>query len=1216
MEFGAGDVAQISAELAGVVEVMMSPNIPQEQRLEVYNACERFKESSPLCAQCGLYLAQKSPNRSSVVRHFGLQLMEHCVKYRWTQISQSEKIFIKENAMKLLQEGTEPLLQEEAHIKDALSRVVVEMIKREWPQQWPTLLAELSQACTRGESQTELVLLVFLRLVEDVALLQTLESNQRRKDIYQALTTNMAEIFSFFLRLMEQHFSEFQKKSALGQMSDAAAHSKVVQVVLSTLTGFVEWVSINHVMAEDGRLLQILCLLLGNPIFQCSAAECLLQIVNRRGKAEERKQLMILFSEEALRCIYTAATSPPPLTAPTTNFHENHYLFLKKLTQVLTGMATQLCALWGKDDASSIRPTHFNLFLDTVLTFTMYSSLTLTHLANAIWIILFKHEQIKTDSLLLTYVPKYVENTAPKLIKVAYPHNRQSNGMTAYCLADYDSEEEFNVFLYRFRTDLLEGLRHATMVAPLVTFTYVQQWLTSKITKGMANLQYKSDQNDREYLEWEALSQVLDSVVSRILLINERPSVQTGLQLLELCLGYSPQDPCLLSTLLSCISALFVFLSMSTGSMAMPGIAILPRVLEKIFAALVFEAPGESKGNRSKAAKSVRRHAGSLLVKISLKYPLLLLPIFEQMHTMVRGLTREPSPLSKMESIMLYEALLLITNHFCDYERQTRFVAEIIGEGFNKFIALGAEWFKGPLELMRFVGLDRPPVENMLEDPAGRNRTDLMIYICTVLSVVKRCSIPEDPDRAARGGFVAALSESGNPVYRNPVTPHVIPVLPTLFALLRTMNALFSPAALAVLSEGYKNAYGLLESEKAHLLGLNVANDNTSETEQSSSTALIRMQSFLSTIHDQCYHMLGSGCHMIGRDFYQLPGLAPALLNSVFSNLEAIPDYRLRPIIRVFMKPFIYSCPPAFYESVLVPILAHVSTHMCQRLSAKWQYIARLYESGSLDEENTDTQEVIDDMLNRNLTRDFVDLLKVVLVGGAASDATPPDTMDQDSEGMAVDPPLSRGNSIVAEVVSELGAFVLRHPSTCHSVVLCALGMLAWNDSTASLKATMLVGPVVRALAADGSLTPSMASHIMVAVLQGLQLHGQHEANQGSLITLGAQVYECLRPKFPNIIEVMQQIPGANPADLQRFDEKMSVVSTKGNKVEKGKKDLFKKITNQLIGRSVGQLFRKEVKIDNLPRIEVLGKTQPVRVDEISKNAADTGISALFAGST
>lgn len=224
-----GDVPQISTELARVVEVMMSPNVPHQQRLDVYNACERFKETSPYCAQCGMYLAQKSPDRSSVVRHFGLQLMEHCIKYRWPQISQPEKVVIKETAMKLLAEGVETA-QEETHIKDALSRVIVEMIKREWPQQWSSLLDELSLACTRGESQTEVVLLVFLRLVEDVALLQTLESNQRRKDIYQALTTHMAQIFAFFLKLMEQHFREFQEKSAVGNVAEAAAHSKVVQV--------------------------------------------------------------------------------------------------------------------------------------------------------------------------------------------------------------------------------------------------------------------------------------------------------------------------------------------------------------------------------------------------------------------------------------------------------------------------------------------------------------------------------------------------------------------------------------------------------------------------------------------------------------------------------------------------------------------------------------------------------------------------------------------------------------------------------------------------------------------------------------------------------------------------------------------------------------------------------------------------------------------------
>lgn len=73
--------------------------------------------------------------------------------------------------MKLLAAGG---VSDELHMKDAVSRVIVEMVKREWPQQWPGLLSELSEACSCGEIQTELVLLVFLRLVEDVALLQVM----------------------------------------------------------------------------------------------------------------------------------------------------------------------------------------------------------------------------------------------------------------------------------------------------------------------------------------------------------------------------------------------------------------------------------------------------------------------------------------------------------------------------------------------------------------------------------------------------------------------------------------------------------------------------------------------------------------------------------------------------------------------------------------------------------------------------------------------------------------------------------------------------------------------------------------------------------------------------------------------------------------------------------------------------------------------------------
>lgn len=98
--------------------------------------------------------------------------------------------------------------------------------------------------------------------------------------------------------------------------------------MLVTLTGFVEWVSISHIMSNNGRLLEILCILLNDAAFKNSAAECLVQIVNRKGKPDERKPLLILFNDDAARCILASVQSEH------LNFDEQHYLFLKKMIQV------------------------------------------------------------------------------------------------------------------------------------------------------------------------------------------------------------------------------------------------------------------------------------------------------------------------------------------------------------------------------------------------------------------------------------------------------------------------------------------------------------------------------------------------------------------------------------------------------------------------------------------------------------------------------------------------------------------------------------------------------------------------------------------------------------------------------------------------------------------------------------------------------------------
>uniref|UniRef100_A0A8C4QPI4 Exportin 5 n=1 Tax=Eptatretus burgeri TaxID=7764 RepID=A0A8C4QPI4_EPTBU len=176
-------------------------------QMTLFQFCEEVKENSPCLSICGRLMATKT--NSAMVRHFGLQLLEHCIKFRWINMNQEEKLQLKEDIWKIITDGTLPIMEEEAHVKDVVSRLVVEMAKREWPQQWPEMLDELKALCKIGKTQTDLVLLVLVRLVEDVICFNLLPT-QRRRDIQQALNAQLGKLFEFICHILKHHATIFQ----------------------------------------------------------------------------------------------------------------------------------------------------------------------------------------------------------------------------------------------------------------------------------------------------------------------------------------------------------------------------------------------------------------------------------------------------------------------------------------------------------------------------------------------------------------------------------------------------------------------------------------------------------------------------------------------------------------------------------------------------------------------------------------------------------------------------------------------------------------------------------------------------------------------------------------------------------------------------------------------------------------------------------------------
>lgn len=80
----------------------------------------------------------------------------------------------------------------------------------------------------------------------------------------------------------------------------AQANCRVGVAALNTLAGYIDWVSMSHITAENCRLLEVLCLLLNEQELQLGAAECLLIAVSRKVSCHFKLTFIREISEGAI----------------------------------------------------------------------------------------------------------------------------------------------------------------------------------------------------------------------------------------------------------------------------------------------------------------------------------------------------------------------------------------------------------------------------------------------------------------------------------------------------------------------------------------------------------------------------------------------------------------------------------------------------------------------------------------------------------------------------------------------------------------------------------------------------------------------------------------------------------------------------------------------------------------------------------------------------
>lgn len=133
--------------------------------------------------------------------------------------------------------------------------------------------------------------------------------------------------------------------------------------------------------------------------------------------------------------------------------------------------------------------------------------------------------------------------------------------------------------------------------------------------------------------------------------------------------------------------------------------------------------------------------------------------------------------------------------------------------------------------------------------------------------------------------------------------------------------------------------------------------------------------------NDNCFHVLENAGSFLQQDFYTVD--SPALRCSNFVSLNNTPDYRLCPMLCVFLRPLVLSCPPEHCESLIYLANTWNTLHLLSCVSlmtipemAGHQPVKYTLQWSTADD-NPESQEMFEDQLAQLLFWEVMDLITV-----------------------------------------------------------------------------------------------------------------------------------------------------------------------------------------------------------------------------------------------
>ncbi|EWC45906.1 hypothetical protein DRE_04913 [Drechslerella stenobrocha 248] len=1142
-------------QIIAALRVIHDPLSSNPHRKQAGEFLEQAKADSKAPLH-GYTLAADSTHLPAV-RHFGLGLLAHAIRYSWPDYGKDESSTIRHWVV-LLATASSP--DDPIYLRNKVAQLWVDVARRSWAAEWSDMDRNLVDLWDTDLPHRELAMYILESLVDDIFNREDPLVDPRTTVLHKACV----DIFTPYHVLAESYPQRDNKvdircgddgwltrlvlqlqECLTAGVSDPKAEIFALQA-LSTLRACMSWSipkAIVHTAAVDCLGRAMMC---GNPQLRVVAIESLITLFQREFLDDDDFRAIVgpLYRTATIRELRNILGS---IAIDADSPDEDVYLFLKRFAEMVGNLGNTV-----EEKYTSMPPdADISEFLVLLFEFAKQESLIVSQHNVSAWARILRKEGLRDHPAVHALAPQLIQFCDDRLLRYELLPPDSRNASYLFLFEDFETMPERHAFLGNYRRYLSSIIDSLVRRRPFDVFPFILQNLDTSINQMPKNISSLTPENYVKnsdfFLKTDAKFTVVDAALKGYIRwfaslpqdsIRETQEPQAAFEnnLASWCeklLTVDFQDPLIKKKVVQLVVALS-----TTALESQAGLML--KALEYVLLTRLPE--NTSNGAYNEATKDLQSTCISELQRLALKMPDNLIHVYGQLEMKINEImtTQQLDDRHRLAYKTFLYSIILRTKHIDPNLRIQTLeshltpiietwcrpeLTEMLGSfsGFCQMLMLDQVW-------QYLHSRKAHHIQNWSAHELDSDGQVLQTQLTEKYNIL--------PLRATKGYLAITADKIRKPSPTYEIACHIWRdkiqlVLPNLLKFLTHAHAFHNPKNWAGLPQELHPVMQRVLTDRFWQSGISSGSrdefyENVSKTRLTMEGFASSIRGTIRTVRETCYSILWA-LGKLDINFYDYMELPGPLTIAMFQDADSLSSHQMTTLINI-SRVILDECPMQYRQHFLTPFLSSMFLQVDKKVVGEW---TRLVNAGLIatSEEDKLAVEMKEESVLRQLTYTSVLVVAQLLDPGRPELGGPADQQD-----------VSQSASMTAaKREGQMRDFILSSDNILEPLILFCTHVLGMRDSRCCGIIIRVFRSIIDEFVTRPGLREFVCREVFMAAINSFNDDYFVEV-QKDLAGLIAQIYTLYSPYTEQPRLLLLSVPGVNERKVDAFHRRVTGV--------------------------------------------------------------------------